>query len=123
MKIKNGQIKQVIEGINTILEDKLPTAVAFDLLKKAKSLEESFKLYAEMHDRLIKEYGIEGTEENGRIQLTSEGFEKIKELDELEGGEITGLTQRKMIAYIPTISMKTLVLLEPAIEVDEDASK
>ena len=65
--LKNIEIINIINSINELMNEKLPTKVGWNISKNLRKLDASFKTYIELENKLVKEYAIK--DDNGEIVL------------------------------------------------------
>lgn len=62
--LKNIEIINIINSINELMNEKLPTKVGWNISKNLRKLDASFKTYIECENKLVKEYAIKDDEGN-----------------------------------------------------------
>ncbi len=67
MKVTNGEIRLMKEGIGRLSAMKLPVAVSFKLAKLANKVDEEFQAVETVRLKLVNQYGVKG--ENGVVDI------------------------------------------------------
>ena len=65
--LKNIEVINIIDSINELMNEKLPTKASWNISKNLRKLDASFKTYIELENKLVKEYAIK--DDNGEIVL------------------------------------------------------
>ena len=65
--LKNIEIINVIDSINELMNEKLPTKASWNISKNLRKLDISFKTYIELENKLVKEYALK--DDNGEVLL------------------------------------------------------
>lgn len=99
MKIKNGQLNNILRGLDELVELELRAALAFRIKSLYEKVAKQYELYAKMRNELLEKAAqrnedgsmryVEGTQ---NVYIQEEFVEQIKELEEVEGDELSPLT-------------------------------
>lgn len=73
IKIKLGELKSLVSGVNEIMGEKLPIKAAYAFTKFAKKLQKEVQTYEENRRKLIDTYGLR--DENGKLVINNGIYE------------------------------------------------
>ena len=89
MKLKNKDIWIAQEPLKTLMEQKLPIRVSYDIIRLVSKLSEQFKVIEETRQGLIKKYGKSDEKGQMSVEQGSESWEKfVSEFNELMSLEV-----------------------------------
>lgn len=115
MKLKISEIKELVDGLNEIVQKEMNISLSFKVKRNAMKINDEVKIISEMRESIVEKYDLENAEEHNKA---------LEELDELNNQEVDIELQMLSVSELEesNISVKPSVLanLEPIITDDNE---